>query len=217
MKQAIEQLCTKYDEATRAMLPTDKPLRLIGGESIFTKALASKCRKLGASYTFSEYYRQGYPTIIDTETSNDKIPDSGFAIKDDIDFVAHKGMPAVAEAVLEVLNAGGLPNNHIVIVGRGHSVKGLADKLLSEDATVTVCHSKTRYLYDATTVGDAIVLATPASARIAVCTLNKSLIIDLGGALDGRVILDGRYVGGASLGRLTTSILVHRAVAYANK
>lgn len=214
MKQAIERLCTKYDDATRAMLPTDKSLRLVGVESIFTKAIANKCRHLGVSYTYSNSYRQGYPTIIDIETT--RIPD-GLTDKDDIDCVMHDGTPAVTEAVYELLRARGLPGSHIVIVGRGYSVQGLADKLLNADATVTVCHSKTKYLYDATTVGDALVLATPASARLAVCTLDKSLIVDLGGVLDGRIILDNRYVSSAMIGRLTTSILVNRAAAYDNR
>lgn len=213
MKQVIDALCAMYDEETKTMLPTDKPLRLVCGVSPFTSALAKKCVRLGVDYTYSDHYIKGYPTVVDVEIA--KVPED-LTSKDDIDGIKRGRMPAVTEAVLALLRHRGLAGAHIVIVGRGHAVRGLADRLLEEDASVTVCHSKTKYLYDATTVGDAIVLATPASARLAVCTLDKNLIVDLGGVLNGRVILDNRYVSGAMLGKLTTSILLNRVVKYGN-
>jgi len=76
------------------------------------------------------------------------------------------GRPALAPCtpagVIEILKRSGLPiaGRHAVVVGRSDIVgKPVAMLLLHENATVTICHSKTQNLGDVTRAGDILVAA----------------------------------------------------------
>jgi methylenetetrahydrofolate dehydrogenase (NADP+) / methenyltetrahydrofolate cyclohydrolase len=76
------------------------------------------------------------------------------------------GRPALAPCtpagVIEILKRSGLPiaGRHAVVVGRSDIVgKPLAMLLLHENATVTICHSKTQNLGEVTREGDILVAA----------------------------------------------------------
>jgi methylenetetrahydrofolate dehydrogenase (NADP+) / methenyltetrahydrofolate cyclohydrolase len=76
------------------------------------------------------------------------------------------GRPALAPCtpagVIEILKRSGLPiaGRHAVVVGRSDIVgKPVAMLLLHENATVTICHSKTQNLGEVTRTGDILVAA----------------------------------------------------------
>ena len=76
------------------------------------------------------------------------------------------GRPALAPCtpagVIEILKRSGLPiaGQHAVVVGRSDIVgKPVAMLLLHENATVTICHSKTQNLGEVTRAGDILVAA----------------------------------------------------------
>ncbi|WP_326825448.1 bifunctional 5,10-methylenetetrahydrofolate dehydrogenase/5,10-methenyltetrahydrofolate cyclohydrolase [Streptosporangium sp. NBC_01756] len=70
--------------------------------------------------------------------------------------------PATAEAVLTILDHHGveLTGRHVAVVGRSNVVgKPAAHLLLNRNATVTVCHSRTRDLAAVTSAADVVVAA----------------------------------------------------------
>lgn len=209
MKELIQKLSETCDKDTAANAYGAKRIRLLGNvSSQFLNTIAKRCKALGLDFLYSDHAWPGDSTIIDVETIG--VP-AVLQQEDDVDNVRFPGMSAVSEAIYNVLCAQGVSGRHVVIVGRGHAVKGLAEALLRDNATVTICHSKTRYLFDATTTGDVLVVAVPTTSKPNVCTYNKSLIIDVGNALD-RDEIDAEYISGSDLGRLTISILLNRCV-----
>ena len=142
----INELVTRLDNNTREFKP-NKSLDLVGDfeNSPFLKAVSRKCEQFGADWY--EVYPNGTPvfpsscTLFDRETCGKQFM---LLPHEDIDKTQYPGMSCVAEAVyllLKELNL--ISGKNITIVGRGHSVKGLAEKLIENDATVTVAHSKT--------------------------------------------------------------------------
>ncbi|MEO7196619.1 MAG: bifunctional 5,10-methylenetetrahydrofolate dehydrogenase/5,10-methenyltetrahydrofolate cyclohydrolase [Pseudonocardiaceae bacterium] len=70
--------------------------------------------------------------------------------------------PATAEAVLAILDHHGidLEGRHVAVVGRSNVVgKPTAHLLLNRNATVTICHSRTRHLAAITSRADVLVAA----------------------------------------------------------
>jgi len=96
----------------------------------------------------------------------------------------HAFAPATARAVLEILRAWGAELNGIeaVVVGRSTVVgKPLALLLLAEDATVTVCHSRTRELATVTRRADLLVAAAGRARLIGPEHVKEgAIVIDVG-------------------------------------
>ena len=90
--------------------------------------------------------------------------------------------PCTAEAVVEVLKANDIPieGKRAVVVGRSMVVgRPLSMLLLKENATVTVCHTKTEDLKDVCR-----------QAEILVTAAGKPRMIDSGYTADGAVVID---------------------------
>ena len=142
--------------------------------------------------------------------------------------------PCTAEADIEVLKAYGIPiaGKRAVVVGRSMVVgRPLAMLLLKENATVTICHTKTRDLPEVCREGE-ILIAAAGKAKM----LDKSfagedaVVIDVGinvdkeGNLCGDVDYDS-LEGTASMatpvpggvGAVTTSVLAKHLVRAAAK
>ena len=142
--------------------------------------------------------------------------------------------PCTAEAVIEVLKAYGIPiaGKRAVVVGRSMVVgRPLAMLLLKENATVTICHTRTRDLPEVCREGE-ILIAAAGKAKM----LDKSfagedaVVIDVGinvdkeGNLCGDVDYDS-LEGTASMatpvpggvGAVTTSVLAKHLVRAAAK
>jgi methylenetetrahydrofolate dehydrogenase (NADP+) / methenyltetrahydrofolate cyclohydrolase len=140
--------------------------------------------------------------------------------------------PATAEAVLALLDAHGIPLSgaHAVVVGRSTVVgKPVAHLLLQRDATVTVCHSRTKDLAAVTRSADVLVAAVGRPELItAEHVAEDAVVIDVGtnptpdGGLVGDV--DGKSVSGrvagltpvpGGVGPVTTALLLQHTVASA--
>jgi methylenetetrahydrofolate dehydrogenase (NADP+)/methenyltetrahydrofolate cyclohydrolase len=102
--------------------------------------------------------------------------------------------PATAEAVIELLKHYGieLSGKNVVVIGRSTIVgKPLAHLLLDEDATVTICHSKTLNLGSYTKNADIVVSAAGKPNLVTEDMVNNnSIIVDV-----GTNFVDGKLVG----------------------
>jgi methylenetetrahydrofolate dehydrogenase (NADP+) / methenyltetrahydrofolate cyclohydrolase len=140
--------------------------------------------------------------------------------------------PATAQAVLEVLEDAGtaLTGATAVIVGRSTVVgKPLALLLLAENATVTVCHTRTADLAAETLRGDILIAAAGRAHLIGAGHVKPgAVVIDVGTneAEDGSMVgdVDTAAVEGIAacvtpvpggVGPVTTAILLRNVVAAA--
>ena len=132
--------------------------------------------------------------------------------------------PATAEAVLRLLDHHGieLAGQHAVVVGRSAVVgKPVAHLLLDRNATVTICHSRTRDLAAITTQADVLVVAAGRAGLIGPEHVAAgATVIDVGtnatadGGLVGDVDPKVAEVAGAlspvpgGVGPVTTAVLL---------
>lgn len=139
--------------------------------------------------------------------------------------------PATAAAVLEILRRAQIPlrGKHAVVIGRSAIVgKPAALLLLREDATVTICHSRTVDLPAVARTADVLVVAI-GRARFAGADFVKpgATVIDVGiNEVDGNMVGDVDYdavapIAGAitpvpgGVGPLTNVMLLRNTVAAA--
>jgi methylenetetrahydrofolate dehydrogenase (NADP+) / methenyltetrahydrofolate cyclohydrolase len=103
--------------------------------------------------------------------------------------------PATAQAVLRLLDAYSieLPGRRAVVVGRSVVVgKPLAQLLLARDATVTICHSRTRDLARVTREADVLVAAAGRPGLITAAHVRPgAIVVDVGTSTGS----DGRLAG----------------------
>jgi methylenetetrahydrofolate dehydrogenase (NADP+)/methenyltetrahydrofolate cyclohydrolase len=140
--------------------------------------------------------------------------------------------PATAEAVLALVEHHGIPLSgaHAVVVGRSTVVgKPAALLLLQRDATVTICHSRTKDLAEVTRSADVLVAAVGRPELIsAEYVAEDAVVIDVGtnptsdGGLVGdvdAVSVTGRAAGltpvPGGVGPVTTALLLRHTVASA--
>ena len=142
--------------------------------------------------------------------------------------------PCTAEAVIEILKAYDIPitGKRAVIVGRSMVVgKPLAMLLLKENATVTVCHTKTRNLPEVCRQGEILVAAAGRAKMVDGSFAGQdAIVIDVGINVDeeGNLCGDADYSsleGIASMatpvpggvGAVTTSVLAKHLVLAAER
>ena len=93
-------------------------------------------------------------------------------------------VPATAVGVVKLIESTGVPisGKHAVVVGRSNIVgKPVALLLLERNATVTVCHSKTKSLEDYTKDADILVVAVGRANTIKGSMVRKgAVVIDVG-------------------------------------
>ena len=103
--------------------------------------------------------------------------------------------PCTAQAVVELLKFYNIPikGKNVVIIGRSLVIgKPLSMLMLSEDATVTICHSKTENLKEITKQADILVAAIGKARLIDSSYVKKdAIVIDVGINVDS----DGRLCG----------------------
>lgn len=156
----IKKLSAALDAETASLHPSGKLLLLGSQDSVFLKAIKRKADQLGINCDHTSNPLPPYRGIVvDSETvSFNSILDPDV----DIDHSYSPGMSAVSQAVMDLLIESGLVwEKDITIVGRGHAVKELAKYLDFNNATVTVAHSKTKSLLQATQNRDVVIYATP--------------------------------------------------------
>ncbi len=92
--------------------------------------------------------------------------------------------PCTPKGILSILNEYKIEidGKHVVIVGRSNIVgKPLAQMMLNENATVTLCHSHTKNLADITKTADILVSAVGVKNLISKNMIKKnSVIVDVG-------------------------------------
>lgn len=126
----------------------------------------------------------------------------------DIDHSYSQGMSSVSQATLALLLALDLVHaKDITVVGRGHAVQNLAKYLTLGNATVTVAHSKTKSLLQATMNRDVVIYATPTITKD-ISYNTRDLVIDLGNSVPHPDRFNCPYVN--RIGQLTVSVLLNR-------
>lgn len=203
----IHDLSAILDKETASLLPTSEKLLLLGSQdSVFLKAVHRKADALGIKCDHTFHFTPPYQgVIVDGET----VP-ANFRISADVDIdnSYSPGMSAVAQATLTLLFALDLVHaKDITIVGRGHAVQNLAKYLISSNATVTVAHSKTKSLLQATMNRDVVIYATPTITKD-ISYNTRDLVIDLGNSVPHPDRFNCPYVN--RIGQLTVSVLLNR-------
>jgi len=142
-------------------------------------------------------------------------------------------LPATAHAALEMIHRSGvqLRGTDAVVIGRSPVVgMPLAFMLTKEDATVTVCHSKTRDLADKVRRADVVVVAAGQPGLVTGAMLKPgAVVIDVGiNVVDGRIVGDVEFesaerVAGAitpvpgGVGPLTNALLLNHLMRAAER
>ena len=103
--------------------------------------------------------------------------------------------PCTPRAVMEIIKyyAIDLEGKNVVIIGRSNVVgKPLIPLLLAQNATVTVCHSKTKDLNSVTSAADVLIVAIGSPKFVTKDMVKEgAIVIDVGiNALDGSVVGD---------------------------
>lgn len=120
--------------------------------------------------------------------------------------------PCTAEAVIETLKAGGvgIEGKKVVIVGRSVVVgKPLAMLMLKENATVTVCHTKTANLKDECKKGEILVAAAGRPKMLDAGYVGQdSVVIDVGINLgeDGKLCGDVDFEAISGIAAMATPV-----------
>ncbi|MGW5262503.1 bifunctional 5,10-methylenetetrahydrofolate dehydrogenase/5,10-methenyltetrahydrofolate cyclohydrolase [Microbispora sp. NPDC004025] len=142
--------------------------------------------------------------------------------------------PATAEAVVAILDHHGvdLAGLHVAVVGRSTVVgKPAAHLLLDRNATVTVCHSRTRDLAAVTAVADVVVAAAGRAGLITAEHVRAgAIVVDVGTnpTEDGGLVGDVDAVAVADkagaltpvpggVGPVTTALLLRHTVQAADR
>lgn len=214
IQRKIDLLCRSLDKQTVSLSKekSNKLLLLGQQDSLFLKSIKRKADSLGVPCDFGKIIPSYTGVVADKESSGSV----RFPIMSDVDVDCLKspGMSSAARAVLYLLMEQKMVSGKtITIVGRGHAVKGLAQALIEENATVTVAHSKTPDLYRATEDKDVVIYATPILTQYP-CFNTRDLVIDLGNCFteNDRESFKCDFVG--NIGRLTVSVLLNSFAKY---
>jgi len=138
-------------------------------------------------------------------------------------------LPCTPHGVIQLLkrNGIGISGREAVVVGRSNLVgKPLAQLLLRENATVTLCHSRTRNLPEVTRRADILVVAAGKREMVGVEHVREgAVVVDVGihrkqeGGLVGDVRFDEVEPGAAwispvpgGVGPMTRAMLLHNTV-----
>lgn len=94
-------------------------------------------------------------------------------------------VPCTVKAIMKLLEGIPLEGKHVVVISRSNLIgKPLAMTLLQENATVTICHSKTKNLAEHTRKADIIIAATGIPRLLKADMIKKdAVIIDAGYAV----------------------------------
>jgi methylenetetrahydrofolate dehydrogenase (NADP+)/methenyltetrahydrofolate cyclohydrolase len=142
-------------------------------------------------------------------------------------------LPCTPHGVIQMLHYMNVPmkGKHAVIVGRSNIVgKPLAALLLKEDATVTICHSKTEQLESITKQADILIAAAGRPHLITADMVKKgAVVIDVGiNRVDGKLVGDVAFeevkeVAGmitpvpGGVGPMTITMLLHNTIEAAKR
>lgn len=120
-------------------------------------------------------------------------------------------IPCTPKGIVRLLKEYNVPlqGAHAVVVGRSNLVgKPLSMMLLNENCTVTVCHSKTKNLFDITKSADILIAAVGIPYFIAPAAVKKGVVVvDVGiNRVDGKLCGDVEYDGVSEMASLITPV-----------
>ena len=120
-------------------------------------------------------------------------------------------LPATAHAAVEILVQSGieLSGKHAVVIGRSNVVgKPAALLLLRENATVTVCHSRTVDLASVTRTADIVVVAIGRAGFVTGDMLKPgAVVVDVGiNVVDGRLVGDVDFASASLVASAITPV-----------
>ncbi len=120
-------------------------------------------------------------------------------------------IPATAHAALEMIHRSGatVAGADAVVIGRSPVVgMPLAFMLTKEDASVTVCHSKTRDLADKVSRADIVVVAAGVPGLVTGAMLKPgAVVIDVGiNVVDGRIVGDVDFASAETVASAITPV-----------
>jgi methylenetetrahydrofolate dehydrogenase (NADP+)/methenyltetrahydrofolate cyclohydrolase len=120
-------------------------------------------------------------------------------------------LPATAHASIEILKQSGieLVGKHAVVVGRSNVIgKPAGLLLLRENATVTICHSKTEHLADVVRTGDIVVVAIGKANFITGEMLKPgAVVVDVGiNVVEGKLVGDVEFESAARVASAITPV-----------
>lgn len=199
MDRTVEQLVEFYSGKI-AENSKNKAINLIGdvNSSIFLRSLNKRAINLGLVTVHNDDINR-FKTVVDIETCGNEWMDSHkINEENDLDSIYNPGTSSVAQGIYKILKGkADLTGKVVLIIGRGHAVKGLADKIIRSDATVVTAHSKSKDIEKLCEMADYIVTTT------------NNVSLD---AFEDKVIVNTQSNYPSGLGKLTTSILLYRAV-----
>ncbi len=120
-------------------------------------------------------------------------------------------LPATAHAAIEILRRSGIPlaGRDAVVIGRSPVVgQPAAFLLVREDATVTVCHSKTRDLAQHVARADIVVVAAGRPGLVTGSMLKPgAVVVDVGiNVVDGKLVGDVEFDSAAQVASAITPV-----------
>jgi len=120
-------------------------------------------------------------------------------------------LPATAHASIEILKQSGIEisGRHAVVVGRSNVIgKPAALLLVRENATVTICHSKTEHLADVIRSADIVVVAIGKANFVTGEMLKPgAVVVDVGiNVVDGKLVGDVEFVSAARVASAITPV-----------
>ena len=152
--------------------------------------------------------------VIDSEAGG---ADIQLTAEEDIDCVQHPGLSCVAEAALWYFDRMSIPYETVGLIGRGHAVQGLAEKLAKDSHIVLPCNQAMDPVFALLTAQIIINSAPTATLGLLDAVgVNRSLIIDISGALEPlpqRAGWKGIYISRGEIGKKNVEILLDRAQA----
>lgn len=182
---------------------TGGELSLVGEDNPFFRSIRKTAKEAGVDV--HDEFHATMPVLLDAKSDKKYV----LTENNDIDHLVTDGLSCVAEATLELLKTYGLSGKHVVIVGRGHAVKWLANALLAEDSTVTVCHRKTRFITSIMRDADMLVVAAPVNERFR--PRYTSVIVDISNAFaEHEEQLKDVCEYTRHIGKLTVAVLLSR-------
>lgn len=130
-----------------------------------------------------------------------------------------KNTPCTAEACVRLLDYYSIPvsGKHVVILGRSLTVgRPLAMLLMSRDATVTVCHSKSQHLSELCQSADILICATGKSGLVGREQVSPwQTVINIGGEVieeEVQPLVQNFCPLRGGIGALTTAVLFRHVV-----
>lgn len=119
--------------------------------------------------------------------------------------------PATPQSCIELIVRSGveISGKHVVIVGRGDTVgKPLVFMILKHDATVTICHSKTKDMASHTKQADILIVAAGRAGLITADMVKEgAVVIDAGiNEVDGKLFGDVDFAGVQEIASLISPV-----------